>query len=72
MFTSSTHLPANGKISFFFVAEKNFIVYKYIFLIHLLLLGHHGCFHSLAIVNSAVINMIDKNFKGSKWEFCNI
>jgi hypothetical protein len=29
IFSSSTHLPANDKTSFFFVAEKNSIVYKY-------------------------------------------
>jgi hypothetical protein len=35
MFSSSIHLPANDKISFFFVIEYNSIVYKYhIFLIH--------------------------------------
>jgi hypothetical protein len=33
-------------------------VYKYpIFLIHLSVVGHFDCFHSLAIVNSAIINM---------------
>jgi hypothetical protein len=47
----------NDKISFFFVAEENSIVYKYIFLIHLSVVGHLGYFHSLAIVNSAAINM---------------
>jgi hypothetical protein len=58
MFSSgSIHLLANDKISFFFVAEC-FIVYKYhIFLIHLLVVGHLGCFPSLAIMNSAAINM---------------
>jgi hypothetical protein len=29
----------------------------YIFLIHSLVVGHLGCFHSLAIVNSATINI---------------
>jgi hypothetical protein len=34
------------------------IVYKYlIFLIYLSVVGHLGCFHSLAIVSSAAINM---------------
>jgi hypothetical protein len=58
MFSSSIHLLANDKISFFFMAEKYSIVYKYhIFLIHSSIVGHHGCFHNLAIMNSAAINM---------------
>jgi hypothetical protein len=58
MFSSSIHLLAKDKISFFFMAEQNTIVYKYhIFLIYSSVVGHLGCFHSLAIVNSAEINM---------------
>jgi hypothetical protein len=58
MFFSSIHLPANDKISFFFVADYNSIVYKYnIFLIHLLVVGELGCFHNLIIVNNAATNM---------------
>jgi hypothetical protein len=58
MFSNSIHLPANDRMSFFFVAEQNSVVYKYhIFLIHLSVVGHFGCFYSLAIVNSAAINM---------------
>jgi hypothetical protein len=54
MFSISIHLLVNDKISFFFVDEWNSIMYKYyIFLIHLSVLGHLGCSHSLAIVNSA-------------------
>jgi hypothetical protein len=58
MFSSSIHLLANDKISFFFIAAKNYIVYKYhIFLILSSVVGHLVCFHNLAIVNSAAINM---------------
>jgi hypothetical protein len=52
MFSSSIHLLVNDKISFFFVAEEN-----HIFLIHSLVVGHLGCFHSLAILNSAAVIM---------------
>jgi hypothetical protein len=58
MFSRSICLPVNDKISVFFVAEKNFIVYKYyIFLIHSSIVGHLSCFHSLVIMKSATINM---------------
>jgi hypothetical protein len=40
------------------MAKSNFIVYRYhIFLIHLSVVGFLGCFHIVAIVNSATINM---------------
>jgi hypothetical protein len=54
MFSSSTYLTASNNISFFLVAELNSIVYKYIFLIHLSVVGQLCCFH---IVNNAAINM---------------
>jgi hypothetical protein len=58
IFSSSIHLLVNDNILFFFVAEQNSILYKYhIFLIHLSVVGHLGYFKSLAIVNSAAINM---------------
>jgi hypothetical protein len=58
MFSGSIHWPANDNISFFPVAEYNSIVYKnHIFLIHLSVVRHPGYFHSLAIVNSAAVNM---------------
>jgi len=50
----STHVAANGKISFFFMAEEYSIVHIYhIFIIHSSVSGHLGCFHSLAIKNNA-------------------
>jgi hypothetical protein len=43
----------NDKSSFFFMAECKY----HIFLIHSSIVGNFGCFHNLAIVNTAPINM---------------
>jgi hypothetical protein len=57
-FSNTIHLPVNIIISFFFIAEYNFIVYIYhIFLIHASVVGHLGSFQNLAIVNNDAINM---------------
>ena len=43
--------------SFLWMSNKYSIVYMYhIFFIHLPVDGHLGCFHVLAIVNSAIMN----------------
>ena len=48
----SIHVTADGIISFFLMAE-----YYYIFFIHSSVIGYLGCFHVLAIVNSATKNI---------------
>ena len=56
--SGSVHVAANGIILFFFMDRLYSVVYMYhIFFIHSSVDGHFGCFHVLAIVKSAAVNI---------------
>ena len=62
--SASIHVAAKVISLFFFMAEQYSIIYMYdIFSIHSSVDGHLGCFHVLAIVHSATVNIgVDVSF----------
>ena len=50
------HVAAKGIISFFWTEWYSIVCVHHIFFIHSSVHGHLGCFHVLAVVNSAAVN----------------
>ena len=56
MLSSSVHVAADGRISFFMVECYSLVCMYQIFFIQSFIDGHLGCYHVLAIVNNASVN----------------
>ena len=54
---TAIHISANNTVSFLFIAKKYSIVYMYHIFICSSADRHLGCFHVLAVVNSASVNI---------------
>ena len=57
MFSRFIHFVACDRISFLFKAKIIFHCMYILHFLHLFITGQMGCFHFLAIVNSAAINI---------------
>ena len=56
--STSIHISTNDPIPLIFMTEQYSIVYMcFIFFIYSSVNGHLGCFHVLAIVNSATVSI---------------